>query len=160
PLWSGIGVGVTVFGVAAFLFVRMPGPGRGTQPAAPGEATADGLTLAQALRTPAFWVFALATSLYGMIAAGVSLFNQSILEERQFDRGVFLTITTVSPLVGLAGNLATGWLAGRFRHGRLLAAAMLLLALALLAFPLVRSLAEVYAYAVAMGIAGGMVTVI
>ena len=44
--------------------------------------------------------------------------------------------------------------------GRLLAGAMLLLAVALLCFPLVRSLWQVYLYAAAMGVAGGMVTVI
>jgi len=90
----------------------------------------------------------------------VSLFNQSILEERRFDRGVFLTVTALAPLVGLAANLATGWLAGRVTHGRLLAGALLLLAAALLCFPLVWSLWQVYLYAVAMGVAGGMVTVI
>lgn len=77
-----------------------------------GKGTAiHGLTLGQALATPTFWVFALATSLYGLIAAGVSLFNQSILEERHFGRDVFLTITTVTPLIGLASNLTTGWVA-------------------------------------------------
>src|SRR5262249_45833160 len=120
----------------------------------------EGLTLGQTLATPAFWVFALGTSLYGLIAAGISLFNQSILEERHFHRDVFLTITVMSPVVGLAANLVTGWLAGRIAHGRLLAVAMITLAASMVCFPLVRSLWQVYAYAVAMGIAGGMVTVI
>jgi MFS family permease len=156
PLWGGIGVAVAAFGLAAFLVVRSP-----TAEAAEAEAAgAGGLTLGQTLRTPAFWVYAGATSLYGMVAAGVSLFNQSILEERQFNRDVFLSITALSPMVGLAANLATGWLAGRVAPGRLLAAAMLLLAAALLCFPLVRSLWQVYLYAAAMGVAGGMVTVI
>jgi MFS family permease len=118
------------------------------------------LTLGQALHTPTFWVFAVGTSLYGLIAAGVSLFNQSILAERNFDRGVFLTITTLTPLVGLASNLGTGWLATRWPLGRLLAVALLGLGAALAAFPLVRELWQVYAYAVAMGVVGGMVTVI
>src|SRR5207248_1932927 len=82
----------------------------------------------RALRTPAFWVFTLATSLYGLIAAGLSLFNQSILAERGFERDVFLTVTALAPLVGLASNLGTGWLATRLSFGRLLAGAMLLLA--------------------------------
>src|SRR5262249_49184889 len=119
-----------------------------------------GLTLGQTLRTSAFWVYAGATSLYGMVAAGVSLFNQSILQERQFNRDVFLSITALSPMIGLAANLATGWLAGRIAPGRLLAVAMLLLAAALLCFALVHSLWQVYLYAAAMGVAGGMVTVI
>jgi MFS family permease len=118
------------------------------------------LTLSQALSTPAFWVFALATSLYGLIAAGVSLFNQSILQERGFERSVFLTITTYTPLIGLASNLATGWLATRWPLSRLLALAMFCLAAALLSFPLVETLLQVYLYAAALGIAGGMITVL
>jgi MFS family permease len=161
PMWCGIGVGVAVFGLAAFLVVRPPR--REAAEAGTGaarEPDAGGLTLWQTLQSPAFWVFAGATSLYGLIAAGVSLFNQSILEERHFDRDVFLTITTLTPLVGLAANLATGWLGSRVALGRLLAGAMLLLAVALLCFPLVSSLWQVYLYAAAMGVAGGMVTVV
>ena len=41
-------------------------------------------TLGEALRSPAFWVFGLGSSLYGLIAAGIALFNQSILLERRF----------------------------------------------------------------------------
>ena len=159
-LWAGVGTALLVFAALAALLVR---PERGEA----REAEEDGprqegvsLTLGQALRTPAFWVFALATSLYGMIAAGVSLFNQSILAERHFDRGVFLTITVLSPLVGLASNLATGWVAARHNLGRLMAAAMAVLATALLAFPLVRTLPQVYLYAATLGVAGGMVTVL
>jgi MFS family permease len=118
------------------------------------------LTLSQALCTPAFWVFALATSLYGLITAGVSLFNQPILAERGFERSVFLTITAVTPLVGLASNLGTGWLATRWPLSRLLGVAMFMLAAALLSFPLVKTLLQVYLYAGALGIAGGMITVL
>jgi MFS family permease len=158
-LWAGIGICVAMFGMLAFLFVRS----RGTEGGAAADKKNDeeeGMTLGQTLATPAFWVFALATSLYGLIAAGISLFNQSILQDREFPRNVFLTITVMSPVVGLAANLVTGWLAGRIAHGRLLAGAMLLLAAALVCFPLVHRLWQVYMYAVVMGIAGGMVTVI
>jgi MFS family permease len=158
PVWCGIGAAVAAFGLAAFVVVR-PSQ-RAAEKASDLAPDAVGLSLGQTLMTPAFWVFAGATSLYGMVAAGVSLFNQSILEERQFDRGVFLTITMLSPLVGLAANLATGWLSRWVAPGRLLSLAMLLLTAALLCFPLVRSLWQVYLYAAAMGVAGGMVTVI
>ena len=163
-LWEGIGVALLAFAVLAGVLVR---PEREQTKETEVEDGEDGIrqdgasfTLGQALRTPAFWVFALATSLYGMIAAGVSLFNESILAERYFDRSVFLTITVLSPLVGLASNLATGWVATRRSLGRLMAAAMAVLATALLAFPLVRTLPQVYLYAATLGIAGGMVTVI
>jgi hypothetical protein len=156
-LWNGVGVSVACFGVLAALLV---GPGDRKHASGQASSAKDGLTLSQSLRTGAFWTFAGATSFYGLIAAGLSLFNQAILAERGFDRGVFLTITMVSPMVGLAANLATGWLATRVGQGRILASAMALLAIALLCFPLVRTLAQVYVYAVVLGIAGGMVTVV
>jgi MFS family permease len=155
-LWAGIGVAVLAFAPAALL-VRSEGLASEEEAV---ERSADGLTLGQALATPAFWVFAVATSWYGMIAAGVSLFNQSVLEERGFDRSVFLKVNTVMPLIGLASNLATGWVATRWSMPRLLALSMILLAAALLAFPFVTTLPQVYAYAGVMGIAGGMVTVL
>jgi MFS family permease len=158
-LWAGIGLAVAAFGLVSFFWVRPEKADAATTPEQKAS-NEEGLTLGQTLATPAFWVFALATSLYGLIAAGISLFNQSILQERDFPREVFLTITVMSPMVGLAANLITGWLAGRIAHGKLLAGAMVLLAVAMVCFPLVRTLWKVYLYAVAMGIAGGMVTVV
>jgi MFS family permease len=165
-LWSAIGWVVMASGPAVWLLMRSTALSDREQrvaerpPAANGATTPTSLTLRQALRAPAFWVFGLATSLYGLIASGVSLFNQSLLAERGFDREVFLTITVLTPMVGLASNLTSGWLATRWPLGRILAAAMLILAAALVCFPLVTTLTHVYIYAVAMGIAGGMVTVI
>lgn len=155
-VWSAIGGTVLAFGLLAGAFVR--------NPVSPVDSSGDskpiGHSLGFALCSPAFWVFALATSLYGLISAGISLFNQSILQDRGFDRSVFLNIAMVGPLVGLAANLLTGWLAGRIRLGILLALAMGILAASLFAFPFVTTLDEVYVYAVAMGVAGGMITVL
>lgn len=153
-LWAGLGWGLVALGVLALVLVRNP---RAAAEAARGAA---GMTLGAALRTPGFWVFALATSFYGMVAAGVSLFNQSLLAERGFDRGVFLTVTTATPLIGLAANLAAGWLATKVRLGVLLAGSLLIQTAALAAFPAVTALGEVYAYAAAMGVAGGVLTVV
>lgn len=155
-LWAGIGYALV--GLAVVFALSVASSPREEQP----EATTahDGLSLRQALATPAFWVFGLGTSLYGLISAGLSLFNQAILKERGFEVEVFLTITKYSPLVGLAANLAGGWLAQRWSLRGLLAVALLLLGGALAAFPLVESLAQVYLYAGVMAVAGGLVTVI
>jgi MFS family permease len=158
-LWAGIGWTLLGFALLACFLVRPAVSGWAA--AVPGEAAAvPSLTFGAALATPAFWVFGLATSFYGLVAAGISLFNESILAERGFQREVFLTITMVSPLVGLAANMATGWLATRWPLGRLLGLALLLMMLALFAFPFVQTLVEVYCYAAVMGVAGGMVTVL
>jgi MFS family permease len=154
-LWAGLGWALVGLGVLTLVFVRNP------RAAATDATRAEpGATLGAALRTPAFWVFAVATSFYGMVAAGVSLFNQSLLAERGFDRGVFLTVTTATPLIGLAANLAAGWLATKVRLGVLLAGGLLVQAAALAAFPFVTGLGEVYGYAAAMGVAGGVLTVV
>ncbi len=155
-LWESIGW--VLIGVAVPVWLVVRPTALAVSPTDRIAADAAGYTLGEALATPAFWVFGLATSFYGLIAAGISLFNQSILAERGFDRELFLTITALAPLVGLASNLATGGLAMRWSYGRLLMIAMLLLALALAVFPLVQTVAQVYAYAVTLGIAGGMVT--
>lgn len=157
-IWAGIGWVLIGFGAVALLLVREPR--QADEPEEEDAPRERSLTLAAALLSPAFWVFALATSFYGMVAAGMSLFNQSLLAERGFDRGVFLTITAVTPLIGMGANLAAGFLATRVRLGVLLAASLLVQAAALASFPFVTTLAQVYAYAAAMGVAGGVLTVV
>jgi len=117
-------------------------------------------TLSQAMATPACWVFGLATSFYGLVASGLSLFNQSLLTERGFNRDVFLTITSLAPLVGLVANLGGGWLASRLPLGRIAAAGLALQACALGVFPSVGTLTGIYLYAAAMAFAGGLLTVV
>lgn len=160
-VWAGMGWALVAFGALALLFVREP---RATAPEPESDESEPdnerSYTLGESLLSPAFWVFGLATSFYGLVAAGTSLFNESLLAERGFDRDVFLTITTLGPLIGLGANLVTGWLATRVRLGFLLAGSMLIQGAALGCFPYVTSLGEVYGYAVAMGVSGGMLTVV
>jgi MFS family permease len=119
-----------------------------------------GFTLGQALRTPAFWVFALSSSVYGLIASGIALFNESILAERGFDASVYYRTLVVTALMALAGNFLGGWLAVKWSMNRLMALAMALLAGSLIALPFVATMAQVLAYAVVMGIAGGFIIVL
>ncbi len=124
------------------------------------EEGASGYTLWQALRTPAFWVFALASSIYGLIASGIALFNESILAERGFDAGVYYRTLVITALTALAGNFLGGWLATKWSMNRLMALAMGLLMASLLALPQVSTVGQVMAYAVVMGIAGGFIIVL
>jgi MFS family permease len=117
-------------------------------------------TWSQALRCPAFWVFAIASSLYNLIASGIGLFNESILAERGFPAGIYHRSLVVIALTSLAGNFFGGWLASRWRVNRLMALAMALLAAALLTLPLLTADWQVYGFAVVMGVAGGFVIVI
>lgn len=153
--WTGIGVGVLVAAVLSAVLVR-------DRVAARADAT-DGSepsrTLGDALRSGAFWAFAVGTSFYGLVVAGTSLFNESLLAERGFPKEVFLTVTVVGIPVGLAANLLGGWLATRVHLGRLFAVSLVGLAGTLAAFPLVREEWQVYLYASALAAAGGVITV-
>ncbi len=112
------------------------------------------------LRAPAFWVFALGAAVYGLVASGIALFNESILAERGFDHSTYYRSLVVTALVALVGNFAGGAFAQKGSLRRLMAAAMLLLTLSLLALPHVSRESHVVAYAVVMGLAGGFVMVI
>jgi MFS family permease len=126
--------------------------------AAAGEARA--CTLGDALRTPAFWVFALASSLYGLVASGIGLFNESVLAERGFAPQVYHQALALTAITGLAGNFVAGAWAERGSLRAVLIAAMLVLGAALAALPHVSTIADVLIQAVAMGIAGGFVMVV
>lgn len=156
-IWAAIGASLLGFAaVSPFLAERC---GADDGPTVPRPA-ATGATLRQALATPAFWVFGVGTSFYGLVAAGLSLFNQSLLAERGFDRSVFLSITSLAPLIGLMANLTGGWAAGCVPLGRVAAAGLTLQAIALGCFPAIDSVGGVYVYAAAMAFAGGLLTVV
>jgi MFS family permease len=157
--WLGVGLVLTAL-VAPLGWIVLRGPEpAGPAPADDDRAPAD-LTLAAALKTPAFWIFALASSLFGLVYSGIALFNQSILEERGFDAATYHTVLIVSTMIGLVANFGGGWLASKVPLQKLMGAGMAVLAASLLMLPFVKSFAHVVAYASAMGIAGGVVTVV
>jgi MFS family permease len=163
--WAGVGLAV-LLGLAplGWLFVRRSPEAVGVEPDGESkeenaEEDSGGHTLRQAAGTPAFWVFGLSSAVYGLIASGIALFNESILAERGFDAGVYYRSLVVVAMTSLVGNFLGGWLASKWRMNRLLAMAMALLAGSLLALPHVRTEAHVVAYAVVMGLAGGFVIV-
>lgn len=119
-----------------------------------------GLTLGQTLRTVAFWAFALSGAAFGLVSSGLMLFNEAVLRERGFDSGTVLVVLAVITLTAMLANFAGGWLAQKWPIGRLMGAAMFLLAVALLTLPVARGRAVAYGYAAAMGVAAGIVTVV
>ncbi len=89
--WAGLGAAL-LFGLAPLGWLlarrgpeacglRMEGEATPEETDAPPEG---GHTLHEALSTPAFWVFALSSSVYGLVASGIALFNESILAESGF----------------------------------------------------------------------------
>lgn len=165
--WGAIGVAL-VAGLAPLAWIFVRSTPEHTGDVVDGvEAASDvaaeeisGVTLREALSTPAFWVFAVASALYGLVASGIGLFNESILAERGFAPGVYHQALAVMALTALAGNFLSGAMAGKGSLRALLLIALVMLAGALAALPLVTTVAHVMAQAVAMGIAGGFVMVV
>ena len=122
--------------------------------------TLAGYSWTEALSMPSFWVFAIGTALYGLVASGIGLFNESILSQRGFGPGVYYQTLAVTALTALVGNFAGGWLARRVALGRLMAGAQVILAAGVAALPYVSTLSQVMAWAVAMGLGGGLVMVL
>jgi MFS family permease len=119
-----------------------------------------GYSLREALFTSAFWVFAIGAALYGLVASGIGLFNESILVERGFGPNIYYQTLAVTAITGLAGNFIGGWLAGFVPLTRLMAFSLLVLTVGLLALPHVSTFAMVVIWATTMGIGGGLVMVL
>jgi MFS family permease len=159
--WAGIGwlliAGLAPLGwilVRDSLLMKPP-----AQPESSGRQTSADATLAQALASPVFWVFALASSFYGMVSTGLALFNEAILAERGFSADIYYSVLSIGALSGMFSNLLGGWAATRCGLRRLLSAAMVLLAASLAALPQIDAVWQVYTYAIVFGAAGGIITV-
>ncbi len=166
-VWSGIGY-ILLLGVVplSWLFVRntpeecgllLDGAvKRSDEPA----IAATGYTLRTALAEPAFWAFALATSVYGLVSSGASLFNEDILVERGFTKETYYLLLKISTGLGLAGNFIAGWLVQWTSLRRVMGLSMSLLAGALFWMPQVSTFPHLMLYAVGMALGGGMMTVV
>jgi MFS family permease len=171
--WIAIGIAlIAVLAPLGWIVVRrnpeqlglLP-DGERTAPAA-DTAAADvhdrmiGYSWQAALLTPVFWVFAIGAALYGLVASGIGLFNESILAEHGFGPAVYYQTLVVTALTALAGNFVGGWLATKMPLARLMAASLFILALGVAALPQVTSVLHVMSWAVVMGLGGGLVMVL
>ena len=164
PAWSAVGwVLVLVLAPLAWLVVRSVPEAAGMQldgDSEDGQLHLADLSTWEAVSSPAFWVFALSSSVFGLVYSGISLFNQSILEQRGFDATTYHFVLVISTMLGLAANFAGGWLATRWSIQKLMAVGMGVLAAALVALPQVRTFTHAVLYGIAMGVSGGVVTVV
>lgn len=131
----------------------------------------SGYRVSEALATGAFWVFGIGAALYGLVASGIGLFNESILAERGFNYDVYYQSLVVTAMTGLGGNFLGGWMTSRRGAGapadkakmsltRLMAAALFVLAAGVAALPHLSSLTHVMLWAAAMGLGGGVMMVL
>lgn len=163
--WAQVALGLVLIAPLTFLLREPRRQGSAgsdeSKPRAKSE-TADGtsLTLGAALQTPAFWVFAGATSLFGLVSSGLGLFNEAVLAERGFNQATYVTFLTVTTVIGLIGQLGCGWMSMRVPMPRLLGIAMFFYGAALIVLPYVSTSLSLWAFAALFGLSGGMVTVI
>jgi len=171
--WFSVGLAILVLLVPLGVWlVRRNPESIGLQPdgdAEPGTTNLDvarsnpeppGFTLREALATAAFWVFSLGAALYGLVASGIGLFNESILAERGFGPEIYYQTLVVTAMTGLAGNFLGGWLARFIALPRLMALALAVLGVGLLAIPHVSTMMMVMIWAATMGLGGGLVMVL
>jgi MFS family permease len=165
--WLSIGVAlIVVLAPLAWLFVRRDPASIGVTPdgVARGAGSLDpadhGVTWQEAIATPAFWTFSIGAALYGLVASGIGLFNESILAERGFNADVYYQTLVVTALTALAGNFGGGWLAMRMQLSTLLAISLVVLAVGVAALPHVSTIMQVMIWATAMGLGGGLVMVL
>ena len=169
-MWIGVAL-IAVLAPLSWLVVRRDPESIGQVPdgsTARGSGGPSGLPTAadggstwqEALATPAFWTFSIGAALYGLVASGIGLFNESILDERGFDANVYYQTLVVTALTALAGNFGGGWLAMRMHLSTLLAVSLFVLALGVAALPHVSTFMHVMIWATAMGLGGGLVMVL
>jgi cyanate permease len=155
PAWIQVAYGLILFAAPVTLLLRE----RRATTADTQSDGARGMSLAAALRTPAFWVFAGATSLFGLVSSGLGLFNEAVLAERGFDQPTYVKFLAGTSIIALAGQFTCGWLTLRWSMPRLLGLAMFIYAVALGALPLLTTLSQLWGFAAFIGLSGGMITV-
>ena len=159
-VWVAMGSAVLLLGVVSVLLTKRE-PEAGDRTASPAmEKTAVVFTLADALKTPGFWVFSVGMALYSGLIAGVSLFNESILQELGFGAATFRSAMGGLMVAGLAGNLAAARAARRFSLSHVMAASLALLVGVLALYPALRSSWQVIVHASAFGFCGGVFSVL
>ena len=118
------------------------------------------MPLSGALQTPTFWIFTLGAAMFNLTWSAITLFQESLLAELGFNHDAFVLVMGLLVAAGLPANLLTGWLAAPNRIGGLMAIGMLTLAVSLAAFPWLRTSTHAMCYGTALGISGGIITVI
>jgi MFS family permease len=156
--WLQIAIVLVLFAAPVALLIRER---RSTGSADGAERDmAASLPLAAALRTPAFWVFAGGTSLFGLVSSGLGLFNEAVLAERGFGQQTYVAFLAGTSIIGLVGQFASGWLTLHWPMPRLLGIAMLLYGAAIAALPALTTTTQLWLFAVLMGLSGGIITVV
>lgn len=157
-VWAGVGVALILLSFTAAMISRNPK----VDPADNLDISLSGggFTFWQALATPAFWLFSLTISIWGMIYAGVALFNVDIFRERGFDQALYFNVLSLVTIIALVAKLFFGWLVNYVKLTHLLAVCLFATAASLCGLPFASEEWHAYAYGVGLGIASGAVALL
>jgi len=164
--WQSLGLSIAALVPLFWLFTRSTPESCGVAPDARDEsestnqAAEHDFSLREALATPAFWAVAVGSSVFNLVWSGTTLFNESLLAEYRVNQQLAVEVLAILTGVGLIANLAAGALATRQRVAKLLGIGLILLAGGLVALPTIGGAQGARVYAVAMGLSGGIVTVV
>jgi len=125
----------------------------GQGPATPNADSADvGLTVKQAVRTPAFWIIAMTLATFSAVVTGLFFHQVSIFENAGLSPQVAAWTFSISAIVMVLTMPILGHMLDRLPTQPMLAAATLTMTLVLLCLVFVRDIPSAIVYSVAFGI--------
>ena len=143
--------------------------GTGSEPAGPDDPAPSpraaahpeitGLTLRQALRTPAFWIIAGGLSLIALLMTGLFFHQVAIFQLRGLDTHVATRVFAITALVSVVSAPVLGRIMDRAPSRLVFAGALVVMAAALAALHLVNDVATAIAYALVFGLANASMQV-
>jgi MFS family permease len=116
------------------------------------QAADIGLTVKQALRTPAFWIIALSFATFSMLVTGLFFHQVAIYSNRGISPQAASRLFSISALTMVLAMPVFGRLLDRLPTKPMFAGALLTMTAAMLALVLVRDVPTAIAYAIVFGI--------
>ncbi len=157
-MWIGISTWVLLLPpIALFLYSR-PEPlglrpeGIDVEPAGGMQAEPEGLTLSEALRTPAFYILAMSLFALSMLVTALHVENKGILMSHGLSAQTAALMFTFTGIAAAVCMPIVGHLLDRVRTEWMLAGGLLVTALSLVSATLVSGVASAVVYALIFGI--------
>jgi MFS family permease len=162
--WFQIAVGLFVITPLVFIFLKeqsklSQSPANENVSSSEVSNPVGSLRLAEAVKTPAFWIFGGGTALFALVSSGLGLFNEAVLAEHGFDKKAYFNFLMATTFIALLGQLLCGWLTLRCSLRRLMGIGLGLYALALGLLPFIKTSWQLWTFAALIGGAGGFITV-
>jgi MFS family permease len=132
-------------------------PSHGASGAAAPQAAEAGLSVRQALRTPAFWITALALATLSMLVTALFFHQVSILTHQGVDARTATRVFSLSAITTIVATPLVGRLLDRFPTKPIFACAMLTQSAALITMVFVDDFASALVYGVVFGLTNAAV---